>query len=330
MSCQWEHWEKEMDNKVNETLKQQVVGLEQLEKKVSLKLDSIWSRMPYFSAIGLALLVVGLFQFASVGFDPTALLKVEFWIPVGIISTAILIIFTSTAKEYEGRYANEDKDLQSIKRTISDKAKTQSFIKLPEFLAMKNIDLRIQRHKEILDLKERKLDKRASKEDIFLWVNGSVSAKRDNKYCTIKEEIKEQRSDEYIKNHIAFMKLPKLLQYTMGMIIADIGLSTSNPFSISDNEIIGKQAGLKVLSRAVFSIALGTLIINTTTFSLETVIKLIGNLFMLVITFYDGVLLGKDLSNTVIKNRAIERMQILDEYYIFNKNIDKKLEKQEK
>jgi hypothetical protein len=68
-----------MDNKVNETLKQQVVGLEQLEKKVSLKLDSIWSRMPYFSAIGLALLVVGLFQFASVGFDPTALLKVEFW-----------------------------------------------------------------------------------------------------------------------------------------------------------------------------------------------------------------------------------------------------------
>jgi hypothetical protein len=319
-----------MDNKINDTLREQIVGLEQIEKRVNVKLESIWARLPYFSAVGLALLVVGLFQFASVGFEPTALLKVQFWIPVAIISVSILIIFTSTAKEYEGRYASEDKDLQAIKKTISDKAKTQSFIKLPEFLAMKNIDLRIQRHREILDLEERKLDKKATKDDIYILANGSVAQKRDNKYCTAKEQIKEQRTDEYIKNHIAYMDFPKLLQYTMGMIIADIGINSANPFSISDNEIIGREAGLRVLSRAVFSAALGTLIITNAAVNLDTFIKLVGNVFMLVITFYDGVLLGKELSNTVVKNRAIERMQILDEFYFWSKNIDKKLEKQEK
>lgn len=311
-------------------LNKQVEGLERIEKKVTSKLESIWNRVPYFSAIALALAVVGLFQFASVGFDPSQIFKVEFWIPVGIISVAILIIFTSTSKEYELRFANEDKEIDTIKKGIAEKAKNQSFVKLPEFLALKNIDLRIQRHKEILDLKERKLDRRATKQDIYLYANGSVVDKRDNKYCLAKDEIKNQRSDEYIKTHIAYIKLPNLLQYTMGMIIADIGLNTSNPFMLSDNVIITRQAGGKVLVRAVFSAALGTLLITSNTVDLQTFIRLIGNLFVLVITYYDGVMLGKELSNSVVKSRTIERMQILDEYYNWTKKLDKKVDSQEK
>lgn len=315
---------------VNETLNRQVEGLERIEKQVNAKLDKIWNRLPYFSAIGLALVVVGLFQFASVGFDPSKILEISFWIPVGIISVAILIIFTSTSKEYENRYASEDKDLANIKKSIGEKASGQSFIRLPEFLALKNIDLRIQRHKEILDQKERALDKKASKEDIYLYANGSVAQKRDNKYCIAKDTIKEQRTDAYIKLHIAYMKLPNLLQYTMGMIIADIGINTSNPFLVSDNVIISKQAGGKVLGRAVFSAALGTLLITTNTIDLQTIIRLVGNVFVLVITYYDGVMLGKELSNSVVKSRAIQRMQILDEYYNWVKKEEKDTKLQEK
>jgi hypothetical protein len=312
-----------------DTLNKQVEGLERIEKKVNAKLENIWNRIPYFSAIGLALLVVGLFQFASVGFDPSQILEISFWIPVGIISVAILIIFTSTSKEYEMRYAAEDKDLANIKKTISEKASNQSFVKLPEFLALKNIDLRIQRHKEILDQKERLLDRKASKDDIYIYANGSVADKRNNKYSIAKQEIKEQRSDEYIKLHIAYMKLPKLLQYTMGMIIADIGLNSNNPFMVSDNVIISKQAGGKVLARAVFSAALGTLLITTNSIDLQTIIRLMGNLFVLVITYYDGVMLGKELSNSVVKSRAIERMQVLDEYYNWMKKQEKEVKKEE-
>lgn len=316
--------------KINDNLIKQVEGLESLEKKVTDRFEALWSRLPYFGAIGLALLVVGLFQFASVGFDATRLLQFDFWLPVFIISVAILIVFTSTSKEYELRFAAQDKDLMGIKKTIAEKAKGQSFVKLPEYLAHKNIELRIQRWKEILDHKERKLDRKAKKEDIYLWANGTVVEKRDNKYCRAKDEIKEQRSDAYISKHIAYMDLPKLLQYTMGMIIADIGISTANPFAISDNEIIGREAVVKVISRMAFSAAVGTLLITSHSIDLQTVVRLVSNLFILVITYYDGVMLGKDLSNSVIKNRAIERLQILDEYYIWSKKQDKKVESQEK
>jgi uncharacterized membrane protein len=64
-----------------------------------------------------------------------------------------------------------------------------------------------------------------------------------------------------------------------------------------------------------FSAALATLVITTTTIDLQTIIRLIGNIFMLVLTFFDAVLLSRVLVNGIVKGRAIERMQVLDEFY---------------
>lgn len=293
----------------------QVDGMEKIEKQVNKYLVPIWQQVPYYMTVAMALGIVGLFQFASVGFDPAKLLTVEFWIPVAIIGAAIFIIFTSTAKEYEQKYTEADKDIINIKKTIGEKAKGQSFLKLPNFLTKKNIELRVEKWREILDRKERKLDSKASEKDLYIYTNGSVAEKRDNKYSIEKEKIAQLRTDEYINAHIAYMKLPNLLQYTMSMIIADVNIGGKSAFVQSDNKIIIKDGTLKVLTRAAFSAALGTLVITTNVVDLGTIIRLVGNLFILVGTFFDAVMLARVLVNGVIKGRHIERSQVLDEYY---------------
>jgi ABC-type multidrug transport system fused ATPase/permease subunit len=305
-----------MDNQPKRGLvDRQVDGLERLEKQVNKLVLPIFQQAPYYLTVVMALAIVGLFQFASVGFDPSKLWTVEFWIPVGIIGAAIFIIFTSTAKEYEQKYTLVDKDIQSVKVNIQERAKGQSFLKLPEYLTNKNIELRIQRWKEILDERERKLDSRASEKDLYILTKGTTLEKQDNKYTQKKNKLKELRSNDYISTHIAYMKLPKLLQYTMSMIIADVNIGGRSAFIQSDNKIIIRDGTLKVISRMAFSAALATLVITTTTIDLQTIIRLIGNIFMLVLTFFDAVLLSRVLVNGIVKGRHIERMQVLDEFY---------------
>jgi hypothetical protein len=304
-----------MDNPKRSYVDRQVDGLEKIEKQVNKYVLPIFQQAPYYLTIVLALAIVGLFQFASVGFDPTKLLTIEFWIPVGIIGLAIFIIFTSTAKEYEQKYTAIDKDIQSVKVNIQERAKGQSFLKLPEYLANKNIELRIERWREILDIKERKLDSRASEKDLYIYVKGTALEKSENKYTIAKHKIKELRSDEYINMHIAYMKLPSLLQYTMSMIIGDVNIGNKSAFVQDDNTVILKQGTLKVLSRMAFSGALATLVITTQTVDLGTIIRLLVNLFLLVGVFFDAVLLARVLVNGIVKGRHIERMQVLDEYY---------------
>jgi ABC-type multidrug transport system fused ATPase/permease subunit len=305
-----------MDNQPKRSLvDRQVDGMERIEKQVNKVLIPLWQKAPYYLTVAFALGLVGLFQFASIGFDPTRLWTVEFWIPVAIIGAAIFIIFTSTAKEYESRYASEDKDIQGVRNSIQERAKGQSFLKLPEFLAHKNIDLRIQRWKEILSDRERKLDSKASENDLYIYSKGSVVEKKDNKYTIEKEKLKVLRSDEYIKTNIAYIKLPKLLQYNMSMIIGDVTIGERSAFIQSDNELVLREGTLKVLTRVALSAALGTLVITTTVVDLGTITRLVGNLFLLVVTFFDAVLLARVLVNGIIKGRHIERMQVLDEYY---------------
>jgi ABC-type multidrug transport system fused ATPase/permease subunit len=304
-----------MDNPKKSYLDRQVDGLEKIEKQVNKYVVPLFQQAPYYLTIVLALAIVGLFQFASVGFDPSQLWTIEFWIPVSIIGLAIFIIFTSTAKEYEQKYSAIDKDIQAVKVNIQERAKGQSFLKLPEYLANKNIELRIERWREILDIKERKLDSRASEKDLYIYVKGTALEKSENKYTIAKHKIKELRSDEYINMHIAYMKLPKLLQYTMSMIIADVSIGNKSAFVQDDNTVILKQGTLKVLSRMAFSGALATLVITTQSVDLGTIIRLLVNLFLLVGVFFDAVLLARVLVNGIVKGRHIERMQVLDEYY---------------
>ena len=305
-----------MDNQPKRSLvDRQVDGMERIEKQVNKIIIPIWQKAPYYLTVVMALAIVGLFQFASVGFDPSKIWTIEFWIPVGIIGSAIFIIFTSTAKEYEQRYTIADKDIQGVKSNIQERAKGQSFLKLPEFLTKKNIELRIQRWKEILNQKERKLDSKATEQDLYIYVSGTQAQKRDNKYSIEKDKIKLLRSDDYINTNIAYMKLPNLLQYNMSMIIGDVTIGDKSAFIQSDNKIIVKDGTLKVLTRAAFSAALGTLVITTNVVDLGTIIRLVGNLFILVGTFFDAVLLARVLVNGIVKGRHIERMQVLDEYY---------------
>ena len=307
---------------VNEKLNRQVEGMDKLQQKVSKSLIPLYQSLPYYTMVFMALLFVGVFQFAGIGFDPTKLREWEFWAPVFIISISIFIIFTSTAKEYQQKYMAEDTYIQAVKTTMNDRVKGKSFIKLPEFLAEKNLNLRIEKWKEILTRRELKIDKSATESDIYTYSKGTEFEKRDNEYCQKKAEIARLRSDQYIDKHIVYMNI-KVLQYTMSMILADINMDNKSAFQKSENNEIVKNAFYKVLSRMAFSAALGTLIFSANAIDINTMIKLIGNIFILIATFFDAALLGKVIVNTIIKGRYTERLQLLDEYFDWNKEATK-------
>jgi hypothetical protein len=307
---------------VNEKLGKQVEGMDKLQQKVNKSLIPLFQSLPYYSMVFMALLLVGVFQFAGVGFDPAKVREWEFWLPVFIVSVSIFIIFTSTAKEYQQKYMAQDTYISTVKATMNERVKGKSFIRLPEFLANKNLTLRIERWKEILSREERRVDKKATEDDLYIYTKGTQQERLDNEYSRKKADIAYRRSDEYIAKHIVYIEM-KVLQYTMAMVLADITMDNQSAFLKSENSEILKQATYKVIARMAFSAALGTLILTTNAINIDTMIKLIGNLFILVATFFDAVLLGKVIVETIVKARYTERLQLLDEYFEWNKKEDK-------
>ena len=307
---------------VNEKLNKQVEGLEKLERRVSKSVIPLFQSLPYYSMVFMALLLVGVFQFAGVGFDPAKVREWQFWVPVFIISVSIFIIFTSTAKEYQQKYMAQDTYISTVKASMNERVKGKSFLRLPEFLANKNLTLRIEKWKELLSIEERRLDKKASEDDLYIYTKGTQQERLDNEYCRKKADINARGSDEYIAKHIVYIKM-KVLQYTMAMVLADISMDGQSAFLKNENVEITKSAIYKVIARMAFSASLGTLILTTNTINIDTMIKLIGNLFILVATFFDAVLLGKVIVETIVKARYTERLQLLDEYFEWHKKEDK-------
>ena len=307
---------------VNEKLNKQVEGLEKLEQRVSKSVIPLFQSLPYYSMVFMALLLVGIFQFAGVGFDPAKVREWQFWVPVFIISVSIFIIFTSTAKEYQQKYMAQDTYILTVKASMNERVKGKSFLKLPEFLANKNLTLRIEKWKEILSIEERRVDKKASEDDLYIYTKGTQQERLDNEYCRKKADINARGSDEYIAKHIVYIKM-KVLQYTMAMVLADISMDGQSAFLKNENAEITKSAIYKVIARMAFSASLGTLILTTNAINIDTMIKLIGNLFILVATFFDAVLLGKVIVETIVKARYTERLQLLDEYFEWHKKEDK-------
>jgi hypothetical protein len=307
---------------VNEKLNKQVEGLEKLEQRVSKSVIPLFQSLPYYSMVFMALLLVGVFQFAGVGFDPAKVREWQFWVPVFIISVSIFIIFTSTAKEYQQKYMAQDTYISTVKASMNERVKGKSFLRLPEFLANKNLTLRIEKWKELLSIEERRVDKKASEDDLYIYTKGTQQERLDNEYCRKKADINARGSDEYIAKHIVYIKM-KVLQYTMAMVLADISMDGQSAFLKNENVEITKSAIYKVIARMAFSASLGTLILTTNAINIDTMIKLIGNLFILVATFFDAVLLGKVIVETIVKARYTERLQLLDEYFEWHKKEDK-------
>lgn len=315
-----------MDNKpnINEFLDKQVESQRQFEKRLKANLPNSQT-IGYWLSLFTAFLLIGGLAFASVNFNPEEIFKISFWIPIGITSGAVYIVIWATSNEYLTRYTRIDQDIATIKKNIFEKSKTESFEKLPEYLARKNMELKIQAWKELQKKRLARVEARATDKDLAIELNGSESEKLENKYINNKKRLQRLLTDEYIQENLPYLKV-KVIQYTYAMILAGTkGGHNKSSFEVSLSKQINMEAIYSILSRTIMLVAISVLIFTEQSMSLGAVIKLFGNLVILATAYFRALVLAKDLTD-IVKEQSVERTEILNDYYRWYKTIEIKKE----
>ena len=307
-----------MDNKT--FLDKQIETQRQFENKIKKYLPE-YTSLPYWISNIVAFLLIGGLSFVSVQFDPTQILKFDFWLPILITSSAVWLVFFYTTKEYIIKYEKRDTEISTLKKVLIDKAKGNTFDDLPVYLANKNIVLKTQAYKEKWKRYENKIDYRASDKDLYVWTKGSVVEKQANKYCQKKLKIARVTSDEYIVENLPYLKV-KVIQFTYAMVVAGTsGKYDKSSFETNIDRKISNEAIYSIISRTAMLVALGVLIISENAITISTFIKLIGNLTVLTSAFFRAVLLASDLVGGTIKEQVLERISIIEDYNKWNKKL---------
>jgi hypothetical protein len=304
-----------MDNK--NFIDKQVEMQRQFENKVKKYLPE-YTSLPYWISNLVAFLLIGGLSFVSVQFDPTQILKLEFWLPILITSSAVWLVFFYTTKEYILKYEKKDSEIQTLKKALIEKAKGNSFDNLTTYLAEKNIALKTQAYKEKWKRYENKLDYKATDKDIYTWVKGTTAEKQENKYCQKKIKIQRVISEDYIASNLAYLKV-KAIQFTYAMVVAGTsGKYDKSSFETNIDQKISKEAVYSIISRTALMVAIGVLVISENAVTVSTLIKLLGNLAVLSTAFFRAVLLSSDIVSGTLKEQVLERISIIEDYNKWN------------
>jgi hypothetical protein len=291
----------------------QVESQRKFEREVRKYLPE-YTSLPYWISNFVAFLLIGGLAFVSVEFDPSQILKFEFWLPILITSSAVWLVFFYTSKEYLIKYEKRDPEIQILKKNLLEKAKNEGFEHLTEYLVEKNIKFKITAWKEKYKRIESKLDYKASDEDIYIWSKGTESQKLDNKYCQKKRQIQRVLTDEYINNNLEYLKVD-VVQFTYAMVVAGTnGKHSKSSFEKNIDQKINQEAVYSIISRTVLLVAIGVLIIGEQGITVSSIIKLLGNLAILTSAFFRSVLLASDLVSGTLKEQILERISIIEDY----------------
>lgn len=257
----------------------------------------------------LLLIIIGVFQFVSLGCDFSKLIEANFYLTLGY---RFLILFLAY---YIANNLVYDKCLNS------EQIK-EAFFKFKELNKLKDSNFA-----EFLDGYNKKLKKEAWRNKVNLdilkienKILRSISKKKSEKLYKKIAEKKKLLTDEYINENIDFLKV-KHYQVLESDFIASEIIDSSNKYKTRTdyNRLVFKSVIKKLLPFLCISLVLGVSITNSLEKpALEVIINLISDLIIICLRLIQGFYDAQSIVDSAYLVPYSNKINILREYIEWN------------
>jgi len=289
----------------------------EMEKKVKREIRI--QSFPLWILNIFALSLLGAFSFASVGFEPSQLIELSFWTPILIKMLAFDIIFLSTYTSTISLSKMKSAELKELEGGIAASLKNKDTRNITKFLTFKNIEIKTEAWRNKIQRKIAILDKWSRVKDISIWENGTELQKQKNFYCRQRQKLLRQRSDEFISQNIASVKV-KCIQYTYSMVLSGIiSKSSKKALEKTPQQDLAKAILSKNITKLIFITLISAMAFSFNKFGMQAIIGFFSNIFIAISMWSSAKNAANIFVNETMVAQTYERIELLSEYMQWNK-----------
>jgi len=289
----------------------------EMEKKVKREIRV--QSFPLWILNIFALSLLGAFSFASVGFEPSQLIELSFWTPILIKIIANDMVYFSTYTSEISVSRKKSEELNRIEKDIASSLSGKDMRNITKFLTYKNIEIKTEAWKNKIQRKIARLDHWSRVKDISIWENGTELQKQKNLYCRKKQKLLRLITPEYISQNISSIKV-KCIQYTYAMVLSGIiSKNSAKALEQTPQKDVVKGAFMKNISRLMIIILTSALAFDFLKIGMQAIIDFFSNMFVLVSMWSSAKNSAKAFVNDVMVAQSYERIELLSEYFKWNK-----------
>lgn len=161
----------------------------------------------------IALAVLGLFDFVEMRFDISRVTTPEYLAEVAIMLMLSVFIFAYSLFFKSQEIKEEDTTTKNLEDSVHETlSKEESGLLQVYINNVENPSRQITAYKDKMKLKQQKLLRKATSEDIRIWDEGSDEQKKTNKFCIEMNHIERITKQEYLEKHQSYLDVnyPKI------------------------------------------------------------------------------------------------------------------------
>ncbi len=297
--------------------------LKNLKNKISLA-DVVFGLI-----IFLTILISGLLNMFTYGFDATELISISFWLAILIKCLANGLVLYSSATNKISHVEKENEQIIYLKSSLELAVKQDIKEDFVTFLAEINEKEKIKTYKLKIKRKIFKLDKHASHRQLNKWklyeeekkIVPNIDAHDYGRYVYKRQKLLDKMEDSYIAKNINTIKI-KYYYLTRNMIISNLKSDDERAYYIVDkNKKVSKDLLPRLSYTVAFTLIISSIILDPNFENLNAIfwLNFITNVFTLVFSFFTGSNYGKEFAETVVIANYYTKKQIIDDYKIWKK-----------
>lgn len=299
-----------------------------MDKMNKIKSKISISDVVFAFIIFLTILISGLLNLFTYGFDPTELLSISFWLAIFIKCLSNGLVLFSSAQNKINHLEKESEQIVYLKSSIELMVKQDIKEDFVTFLAEINKKEKIKAYKLKIKRKIYRLDKKASHRQLSKWkkyqddlsiVNSKIDAHNYGRYVFKRKTLLDKLEDEYIEKNIDTIRI-KYHYITRQMVISNLKTNDDVKYQLVEkNQKMTKDLIPRFIYTIAFMLTTSSIILDPNIENLNAIfwINFATNIFTLVFSFLSGTNYGKDFAETVIVGNYYTKKLIIEDYKLW-------------
>lgn len=241
-----------------------------------------------------------------------------FYFDVGLTYAALICVILATLLKIIDDFKQKDEEYLDSDKKIKDFAmKTYIPSIFSKYCDHTNKQRKLKQYVYNIKHKIYLLEKKASEQDLAIWVNGTQQEREANKYCKRRLLLEKQLTDAYIKANIDTTKV-KYDKVSSAVVLGGYYAKDENKYV---NDFVTKGKGWKAirenLPRILFGFAMTSFassIMVSFTFNTTQIIPIIVKCFTLIFQAFMTIRYANEWNQTVTLKDIRFRKGIIAEY----------------
>ena len=279
---------------------------------------NFFKKAQYIIIYVLGFILIGATSLMSSNFGWKGFADLTFYVDVGLTYAALICVILATLLKIIDDFKLKDKEYLDSDKKIKDFAmKTYIPSIFSKYCDHTNKNRKLKQYVHNIKHKIYTLEKKASEEDLAVWVNGTQQEREANKYCKRRLLLEKQLTDTYIKANIDTTKV-RYDKISTSVILGGYYAKDENKYV---NDFVTKSKGWKAtrenLPRILFGFAITSFassIAVSFTFNTTQIIPIIVKCFTLIFQAFMTIRYANEWNQTVTLKDIRFRKGIISEY----------------